>query len=106
MNTDLTVKAVRTAHCTLCCSDVDVSSHEKGATDKHANMDKHKSNRQAAGTYSLKTLFREATLPQDEKSSPQLCKVYHIFSSQSSPVTNSGVKVDQDIFIDSSTAKG
>lgn len=87
---------------------MDVSTKGKGAIEKHASTDKHKSHRRAAGTSSLKSFFREATSPQDDKiSAAELFKVYHaVKHHQSYRSVDCGVKVDREIFSDSSTAKG
>ncbi len=53
--------------CTLCHCEVDVSSQGKAAIGRHASTEKHKSNRWAAGTSSLRSFFREATSPQNDK---------------------------------------
>lgn len=46
--------------CTLCRSDVDVSSKGKAAIDRHASADKHRANnRNAAGASSLSSFFPE-----------------------------------------------
>ena len=96
------------AFCTLCRCDVDVSSKGKGAIDRHASTDKHKSNNQGAGASSLLSFFREASSPQDDKiSAAELCKVYHaVKHHQSYRSVDCGIKVDREIYNDSSIAKG
>ena len=84
-----------------------MSSQGKAAVERHAATEKHKSNRRAAGTSSLRLLLREATLPEDDKiSAAELCKVYHaVKHHQSYRSVDCGVKVDREIFSDSSIAK-
>uniref|UniRef100_A0A8C5GAZ7 Uncharacterized protein n=1 Tax=Gouania willdenowi TaxID=441366 RepID=A0A8C5GAZ7_GOUWI len=91
------------AYCTLCRCDVDVSSKGKGAS-----TDKHKSNNQSAGTSSLFSFFREVTSPQDDKiSAAELCKVYHtVKHHQSYRSVDCGIKVDREIYNNSTIAKG
>lgn len=97
------------AYCTLCRCDVDVSTQGKAAIERHASKEKHKYNRRAAGTSSLRLFFREATSsPEDDKiSAAELCKVYHaVKHHQSYRSVDCGIKVDRETFSDSSTAKG
>ena len=65
--------------CTLCRSDVDVSSKGKAAIDRHASTDKHRANnRSAAGASSLSSFFHKRSSPQDDKiAAAELTKVYH-----------------------------
>ncbi|CAK6954748.1 hypothetical protein NQZ68_038319 [Scomber scombrus] len=94
--------------CTLCRCDVDVSSQGKAAIERHAGTDKHKSNKRAAGTSSMRTFFREVSSPLDDKiTAAGLCKVYHaVKHHQSYRSLDCGMKVDREIFSDSPTAKG
>ena len=63
--------------CTLCRCDVDVSSQRKAAVERHAGTDKHKSSKRAAGTSSMRTLFREVSSPLDDKiPAAGLCRVW------------------------------
>ena len=43
--------------CTLCRCYVDVSSQGKATIERHAGTDKHKNNKRAAGTSSMRTFF-------------------------------------------------
>ena len=94
------------AYCTLCRCDVDASSKGKGVVDRHASIDKHRSNNRSAS--SLFSFFREATSPQDDKiSAAELSKVYHaVKHHQSYRSVDCGIKVDREIYNDSSIAKG
>uniref|UniRef100_A0A8C6NU33 Uncharacterized protein n=1 Tax=Nothobranchius furzeri TaxID=105023 RepID=A0A8C6NU33_NOTFU len=96
------------AYCTVCRCDVDVSSKGRGALDRHASTEKHRSNNQSAGTSSLLSFFREATSPQDDKiSAAELCKVYHaVKHHQSYRSVDCGIKVDREVYSDSAVAKG
>ncbi len=85
-----------------CHCEVDVSSQGKATIDRHVSTEKHKSNRRlkAAGTSFLRSFFRVATSPQDDKiSAAELCKVYHaVKHHQSYRSVDCGVKVDREIF--------
>uniref|UniRef100_A0A8C6KPN3 Uncharacterized protein n=1 Tax=Nothobranchius furzeri TaxID=105023 RepID=A0A8C6KPN3_NOTFU len=91
-----------------CRCDVDVSSKGRGALDRHASTEKHRSNNQSAGTSFLLSFFREATSPQDDKiSAAELCKVYHaVKHHQSYRSVDCGIKDDREVYSDSAVAKG
>ena len=94
--------------CTLCRCYVDVSSQGKATIERHAGTDKHKNNKRAAGTSSMRTFFHEVSSPLNNKiTAVELYKVYHaVKHHQSCRSVYCGVKVDREIFRYSPTAKG
>lgn len=96
------------AFCKLCHCDVDISTKGKAAIDRHMDTEKHRLNKRAAGSSSLKAFFRDPLLPLDDKiTAAELCKVYHaVKHHQSYRSVDYGVRVDREIFSDSPTAKG
>lgn len=75
-------------HCYCCCCDLDVSN--QCTNYKHASMNNHKSNRQAAGASSLKICFLKS-MAQNEKNACSRAQQY-IMQSIILPHSHMGVQ--------------
>ena len=96
------------AFCSLCRTDIDISSKGKGEIERHALTDKHRRNVKSAGASSLSSFFPPVGSPLENKiTAAELTKVYHsVKHHQSYKSVDCEVKVDREIFNDSAIAKG
>lgn len=94
--------------CTYCHCDVEIGSKGKSAIERHAASNKHKLNARSIGTSSLTKFLPAARSPADDKIlAAELCKVYHaVKHHQSYRSVDCGVKMDKEIYGDSTIAKG
>jgi len=88
---------------------VEIGSKGKTAVERHAATYKHRlNNTRNAGTSSLLAFLSSARSSQDDKiTAAELCKVYHtVKHHQSYRSIDCAVKVDREVYSDSSIAKG